>query len=288
MSLTSNEALSVTQACPVVSSSVVSGNEKTATEVGLPGVKRRRVLDSPLVYRIAHERDELSEAFGLVYRSYLRAGLVGENEEQIRITPFHFLPTTEVFVTRYMEQVVSTVSLVGDGFLGLPLETIYPSEVKQLRANGLRMAEIGCLADRRESPVRFMETFATMGRMLAQAAKVRGYDGLVAATHPRHARLYKRILPFVQIGDVNECPYANGNPAVMLSLRFDDHKGTNLYERFFGSMASALDVECRPWSNETRNYFKQFLQSKEERENNYVRGQLAYAALTGQYPTRVQ
>ncbi|EMI56937.1 N-acyl amino acid synthase FeeM domain-containing protein [Rhodopirellula sallentina] len=280
---TSHELTQGIRPCPLHPSQ--NDAPKCAQSSSLP---RRRPLDSPLGYRIAHRLDELTEAFQLVYQAYLRTGLMEANPDGIRITPFHFLPTTEVFVTQYQSQVVSTVSLIGDGFLGLPVESIYPNAISNIRSRGLRMAEVGCLADRRESPVRFMETFATMGRMLAQTAKVRGYDGLVVATHPRHARLYKRVLPFEQVGDVIDCPYANGNPAVMLTLRFDDHKGTNLYDRFFGSMASALDVSPRPWDKETREYLKQYLQSKEDRQNNHVRGQLAHAALTGQYPTRVQ
>ncbi|TWU55700.1 N-acyl amino acid synthase FeeM domain-containing protein [Rubripirellula reticaptiva] len=252
------------------------------------GLKKRSTLTSLLEFGIIHEQSDLEAAFGLVYESYIRAGLTDANETGIRLTPFHLLPTTEVFSARYEGNTVSTVSLIGDGYLGLPMEGIYSKEIKQLRDRGCRMAEIGCLADRRNSPVRFIELFATMGRMLARVAKVRGYDGLVAAVHPRHARLYQRILPFEQIGEVIECPYANGNPAVMVQLVFDDHLGSSLYERFFGVMASGFDTTLRHWSKETREYFKGHLQTDQERKDQQVSGQLAFAALTGQYVSRVE
>jgi hypothetical protein len=221
-------------------------------------IKPNRIAPG-LRYGIAHQKDDLQQAFALVYESYRHAGLVDKTECRVRLTPFHLLDTTEVFVTKLDETVVSTVSLIGDGQLGLPLESIYSKHVALIRRRGLKMAEIGCLADRRESPVRFVETFAAMGQLLAQVAMRRGYDGLVAAAHPKHARLYSRILPFEKIGEQVECPYANGNPAVMLALVFDDCRGSSVYERFFGSMSTAADTSRRPWSDETRRHFANIL-----------------------------
>ncbi|MEO1526306.1 MAG: long-chain N-acyl amino acid synthase [Planctomycetota bacterium] len=226
------------------------------------GLKRTSRLSVGLEYGIATEREELEAAFALIYNSYRRAGLMEENEQGIRVTPFHLLTTTEVFITKYQGEVVSTVSLIGDGDLGLPLESIYPDDVKVMREGGLKMAEIGCLADRRNSPVRFVETFSTMGRMLAQVAKARGYDGLVAATHPKHARLYSRILPFEQVGEETECPYANGNPAVMLALVFDQYRGTSLYDRFFGAMSNPTETDYKPWESNARQFFEAFVRSE--------------------------
>ncbi len=237
-----------------------------------------------LRYKIAQTRQELTDAFGLVYRSYRRAGLVDENESEVRLTPFHLLPTTEIFITQLEERVVSTVSLIGDGKLGLPLESIYPKNVELIRRRGLRMGEIGSLADRRDSPVRFIETFATMGRMLAQVALRRGYHGLVAAAHPKHARLYQRILPFEQIGETVDCPYANGNPAVMLALVFEDHRGSELYERFFGSMSSATDTSPCPWDRETFEHFSRVLQSNGMQSARPMSGQTA-AIMSKRRPT---
>ncbi|MCC9601433.1 long-chain N-acyl amino acid synthase [Stieleria sp. JC731] len=232
-------------ACPLLP----DANNRKEQKKAAPGLR----------YEIANSKDDLRQAFALIYQSYLRAGLVQAKEYGIRLTPFHLLGSTEVFITKLENTVVSTVSLIGDGELGLPLESIYRDNVRIIRRRGLRMAEIGSLADRRESPVRFIETFAGMGRLLAQVAMARGFDGLVAATHPKHARLYSRILPFEQIGCEVACPYANGNPAVMLALVFDDHRGSELYERFFGSLSQRGDTSARPWTDETRSYFSKLV-----------------------------
>ena len=256
----SDAASQPVSACPLIPSAPQSKPKSAA-----PGLR----------YKIAQTRKELQDAFTLVYHSYRRAGLVDANASKIRLTPFHLLPTTEVFVTQLEETVVSTVSLIGDGELGLPLETIYPQNVALIRKRGLRMGEIGSLADRRDSPVRFIETFATMGRMLAQVAMKRGYDGLIAAAHPKHARLYQRILPFEQIGQTVNCPYANGNPAVMLALVFDDHRGSELYKRFFGSMSSSTDTSPSPWAPETLAYFKKMLHVNNLQSERPMSGQTA-------------
>ncbi|PAY16628.1 long-chain N-acyl amino acid synthase [Rhodopirellula sp. SM50] len=255
---TTHVAAGTATVCPLIPSA-----PKAPTKRSIPGLR----------YEVAYRRDDLQDAFSLIYHSYRRAGLVEANESEVRLTPFHLLPTTEVFVTKLAEKVVSTVSLIGDGELGLPLESIYPKNVELIRNRGLRMGEIGSLADCRDSPVRFIETFAAMGRLLAQVAKTRGYDGLVAAAHPKHARLYQRILPFEQIGKMSTCPYANGNPAVMLALVFEDHRGSELYERFFGSMSSAADTVPRPWSAETYDYFHKLLHSNRLQSERPLSGQ---------------
>lgn len=258
-------------ACPLIPASGPAANKRV-----VPGLN----------YKIAQSRDELRDAFGLVYRSYRRAGLVDENFDQLRLTPFHLLPTTEVFVTQLRGTVVSTVSLFGDGELGLPLDSIYSQNVALFRRRGLRMAEIGSLADRRKSPVRFVETFAAMGRLLAQVAMQRGYHGLVAATHPKHARLYERILPFEQIGAGVDCPYANGNPAVMLALVFEDQRGSEIYERFFGAMSDPTDTSPRPWSTETRRYFEKILTDNHLQSERPLSGQISAASIARGRPLK--
>ncbi|MCO8122482.1 long-chain N-acyl amino acid synthase [Stieleria sp. TO1_6] len=243
---------------------------------GQPAVNKPGVAG--LRYEIAFSYQDLHDSFSLVYKSYRRAGLAEETGSQIRLTPFHLLSTTEVFVTRLRETIVSTVSLIGDGAMGLPLEAIYPTNVNIIRRRGLRMAEVGCLADRRESPVRFIETFAAMGKLLAQVAMARGYDGLVAAVHPKHARLYRRVLPFVQIGNQVTCPYANGKPAVMLALVFEDQVGSDVYERFFGSMGGRADTTPRAWSDQTRDKFAELLRANQLQTLRPIAGQTSVAS----------
>lgn len=215
--------------------------------------------DNPLAIQLARSEDDLHQAFALTYRSYFRAGLAVDHPSQLRLTPYHLLPSSEVIIAKLDQTVVSTISLFGDGKLGLPMQSMYAREVDFLRNQGMRLAEIGALADRRVSPRRFISTFAEMGRLLVQAAAARNIDALVAVAHPKHAKLYKRVLGFKQVGDHTDCPYANGNPAEALYLRFDDHLGTKLYDEFFNEPLPSDHLEPYDWEPETRDRFGRIL-----------------------------
>ncbi|MEM9588192.1 MAG: long-chain N-acyl amino acid synthase [Planctomycetota bacterium] len=220
----------------------------------------RRSSPPELGIGLARSQADLSDAFRLIFQSYFQAGLVSQKPSGIRLTPHHLLPTSEVLVARHRGKITSTVSLFGDGKLGLPMQTMYPQQINQLRDQGIRLAEVGSLADERKSQIRFIDTFAQLGRLLAQLAYARGYDGLVAVTHPKHARLYRRVMGFNQIGDLSDCPYANGNPAVALYLSFHEHRGTDLYDQYFGEAIPQKDLAAYRWPEETRRHFRKILE----------------------------
>jgi hypothetical protein len=236
-----------------------------------------------LKFGLARSRDDLTQAFRLVFESYYDAGLVTEKPSGIRLTPHHLMPTSEVLVAKLDDVVTSTLSMFGDGYLGLPMESMYPQQIQSLRDKGLRLAEIGCLADRRNSPIRFMDAFIQLGRLLAQVCQVRGIDALVAVMHPKHAKLYQRVMGFQQIGDLSHCPYANDRPAVALSMRFEDHRGTPLYDRYFSDPWPHKELLQYRWDQETRKHFREIL----ERDNTIattagIQGYYTWAAITGQ------
>lgn len=140
------------------------------------------------------------------------------------------------------------------------MQSMYSREIETFRNQGLRLAEVGSLADRRAKPGRFLLTFAEMGRLIAQVASARKFDALVAVVHPKHARLYKRVLGFRQLGDHTDCPYANGNPAEALYLRFDDYLGTRLHDQFFCDPYPPQELHPYHWDEETRRFFRCILE----------------------------
>jgi hypothetical protein len=173
-----------------------------------------------LRYRIAATKQEREAAFRLVYSSYLRSGLGEVNGCQMRVTPYHLLPTTEVFIAELRSEVIFTMSLVIDGDLGLPMEHVYGDEIAGLRRKGLRVAEVSCLADRRSDLVRFFPVFLRTSRVMVQYAHRQGLDGLVVAVHPKHARFYRRYFDFRVIGDQRDYPSVRNRPAVALWMEF--------------------------------------------------------------------
>lgn len=215
----------------------------------LAQVRLREQIEVELVRNYS----DLLAAFGLLYNAYLRAGLVTESASQLRVTPFHLLPTTEVFVAKCADEVISTLTMVADTGIGLPMDAMYATELADLRKSGLRLAEIGSLADRRHLRIRFINIFELLARLIVQVARVRGIDTLVLAVHPRHAKFYMRSFGFETLGGLTDCPYAKGNPAVALILEFRRIRGTRFDEKLFGTPIESERLLPTQWSLETRN-----------------------------------
>ena len=210
----------------------------------------------PVKWSLARTRSDLIAAFRLLYKSYVTAGLTAENCHETRVTPFHLLSSTEVFVAKLESEVISTVTMVADDELGLPMDEMYGNEIAALRKSGLYLAEMGCLASLRESPVRLTDIFQDLSRFVAQTARSRGMDALVVATHPRHAKFYVRSCGFEIVGGVKGCPYARGNPAVALLLDFERIRDTPFHHRLFGEQISSRILQPTPWDAEARDLLR--------------------------------
>jgi len=187
-------------------------------------------------YKIAATQQERAEAFRLVYNCYLQSGLGEPNPHEMRVTPYHLLPTTEVFLASYDDEPISTVTLVIDGDLGLPMESVYGREVALFRHWGLNVGEVSCLADRRREFRGFFPVFLRLSRLVVQYARRRGLDGLLLAVHPRHARFYQRFMDFELFGRQKAHPAVRNAPAVALFLDFArvDRERPENYDTFFG------------------------------------------------------
>ncbi len=228
-----------------------------ATGFVLPSVPER------VEVTLARTRIDLVAAFRLLYDSYVRAGLVSENQQKLRLTPFHLLPTTEVFVAKCRGEVIATLTMVCDGEEGLPIDSMYKEEAERLRGSGVRLAEIGCLADRRDAPTRFLAVFGELARLVVQVAQSRGIGGLVAATHPRHARFYIRSLGFEQFGGLKSCPYVRDNPAVALVQEFAKLQATPIHARLFGNPFPQEQLIRTRWDYGTQSYLRSLVDPAE-------------------------
>ena len=213
---------------------------------GAPGIPS--VQD--VTYRIAATEAERADAYRLVYENYLRKGLIDANEHRLRVTPYHLLPTTETFVALHNDQIVCTVSLIGDGLLGLPMESIYADEVNAARSRNLYVGEVSSLAVRDVEFRCFLPIFVRLTRLMAQYARAHGMDQFLIAAHPKHARFYKRFMGFELIGTEKEYPSVRGAPAVACCLDFAriDRERPACYDQFFGESISRSELRSRPMS----------------------------------------
>ena len=209
-------------------------------------------------YKLAENRCELAGAFRLTYRKYITAGLIEPNAHQLRVTPFHLLRSTHVFIATHKGQLTCTLTLVGDGARGLPMECVYHDEVNQKRAEGFSVAEVSCLAfEPRISKRVFRTAFLQLSRLMYQFARHGGVDGLLIAIHPRHVPLYQRTMGFEQIGSLRSHPSVRNHPAVACWLEFAkaDSERPPCYEPIFGKLIPASQLRSKPISVEDRCYF---------------------------------
>ncbi len=214
-------------------------------------------------YKIASTREQRAAAFRLVYEAYLRAGLGEPNVHGMRVTPYHLLPTTEVFVAICREQAAFTVTLVGDGELGLPMEAVYPGEVESRREQGLRVGEVSCLADRRSEFRRCFPVFLRLCRFTAQYAWRIGLHQLLVAVHPKHARFYKRFMDFEPIGQQRSYPSVRNNPAVamMLDMVRLHRQRPEAYYTLFAPVIDCDLLKPQPITRSQSEYFSPMVDS---------------------------
>lgn len=95
------------------------------------------LVDLGITFKIATSLEELEQSYKLIYDSYLKAELCEWQQNPIRITQYHLLPTTLVIVAKHQEQVIGTISLVLDGVLGLPIQEVACVDVGQFDKKSL-------------------------------------------------------------------------------------------------------------------------------------------------------
>jgi len=199
-----------------------------------------------LVVKIATHRDEVFDSLKLVYKSYLKTGLVAPNPHEIRVLSQHLLPTTEIFTAKRAGQVLCTMTLVRDGKEGLPMEDIYADEVAARRKHA-KIAEVSSLADAFDGKDSTLSVLFQTMSLMAQSAKQRGVNELLITVHPHHAGFYHRFIGFETIGGLKTYQSVQNRPAVALMLDLDrlhiNHP--RAYKRFFGKPFPKAQIESR-------------------------------------------
>lgn len=219
---------------------------------------------------IASCQADREAAFRLIYDSYVEAGLSARNAHGMRVTPYHLLPTTTIFSAslsdRPADNPVATVTLVVDGELGLPMESVYPQEIGERLARGLRLAEVSCLAERRCEGQRFQgreffAVFCQLNRLMIQFARQQGVDQVLVAVHPRHARFYTRYMGFEEIGGLAAYPSVQNRPAVALCFDFARNDGHPFpfYERFFAEAIAWDELQPQPMTAAECAHFERLI-----------------------------
>jgi hypothetical protein len=169
--------------------------------------------------KIACQRQEWEEAFQLVGTNYQARGYEPLSSIGLRFTRYHALPDTVVFIAKDDAHVVATLTLVLDNtLLGLPMESTYDMEIRELRRQGGRLVEVTSLADRALSLRDAYPVLLQLMRFMTQYCVSRGATNLVIAVNPRHRTFYRQAMGFVPLGSLRPYPAVDNAPAEALCL----------------------------------------------------------------------
>lgn len=224
-----------------------------------------------LLLKVSETESERRSAFGLVHEAYERAGLSKTCSGGMRVLKHHLLSTTNVLIAKRGTEVVSTATLVHDGLLGVPMESLFIDEIDSMRRAGLRIAEVSCVAsqtDGMDKRSRF-EMFVQMLGLTAQAARRRRVDRLVLAVHPRHAKVYERLFGCKIESDVRSYDCVDGNPAVLCTHDFEalDKTGYPLIDAIYGTSYPSWQLDgARISTREARRLTRYVLSETEHRQ----------------------
>jgi hypothetical protein len=208
------------------------GEKKDPRAIPVPGLER------DIRVKIAADRAEWKDAFQLVALNYQARGYEAPLASKVRFTPYHALPDSVTFVATHQGRVLMTFTLVPDNtLLGLPLESIFGAEVKQLRRQRRRLAEVISLAgDSEVAPREFRSIFVTMIKLMMQYHVSHGGDTWVITVNPRHRDFYLKAMGFVSLGPPRLYPEVQDHPAeaYMLDVELMKANAPKMYDRIFG------------------------------------------------------
>lgn len=187
---------------------------------------------SSLVCHPAESLEELKAAWGLAYKEYLARGYCEPHPSQMYYTYFCFLLDTRTFVLKKEDRVIGTMTLVADSPCGLPMESLFPSQIAKLRRLKRRLAEVSLLALDLETvgKGRFALTnlqkqacFFRLAKTMSEYGwRMKGITDLIFGVHPKHEPLYQ-YMTGERIGPARSYKGARGNPA--LPMRINIQRG---------------------------------------------------------------
>lgn len=197
-------------------------------------------LKSPCI-KWAETPEELEQAFRLVHDEYYKLGYITQPDPSGMYFGIHnLLPDTVTLSIKSDSKVVATLTQVPDTReYGLPMDTIYRTELNGLRRRGRKLAELCALVT--SSKLRWKNLYMQMCRTMYTHALCNDVDDFCIMVNPKHVEFYESIFMFEQLGP--EKLYPNlGVPAVALRTDLTKMKA-RLIENY-----GSLDCDCNLYS----------------------------------------
>ncbi len=227
-------------------------------------------------FKRAENKSELEQAFRLVANCYFEKGYITQSDSQLRIKLQHALPESAVFVGELGDRVVATSSVFPDSPIGLPADSIFQSELDELRSKGRKITELGSLASNLEvetSPLHIpLHILQSMRLVYLYGQDYLKADDLIITVNPKHRIFYEKVLLFEPMSEIKFYPEVNQAPAIvmrqnlhtiearLLALSGQKSRLKTLRDLFFGGKIVNLDFlnlnqSLNIWNTDLINYF---------------------------------
>lgn len=175
---------------------------------------------SGLRYDVAQSLEQVTAAWELVYRCYLRSGLIDPNQSRIHTLGRVIGPDTVVICGAIDRLTVSTISAVLDRPDGLPADLIFPDEVQAMRRSGRSVFELGLFADRRERLFRSVDALLELMRYAVHFGITHDGTDAIYCAHPDQATMLEHLFGFETVSEPRPDPRLNDRPTVLLRLNW--------------------------------------------------------------------
>lgn len=210
----------------------------------------RNYLNIPLTLpenmkiKFAETGEEFNQAFQLIQECYSEIG-ISEHQTRLRVTKYHALPSSQVVIVTFNNEVIATLTHILDNSLGLPIESNW--SLDSYRKEGELLAELSSLAIKNQWRHHHGLFFYITKFCLEYATNILGVDRWVMVTHPNAAHFYESILCFKPISkEVHTCGYVKEAKGWAQSLNlatlketfyqiyYDKPLSKNIYQLYFG------------------------------------------------------
>jgi len=182
--------------------------------------------------RAAESMRERRSASSLIERMYATRGY------QCATLPVYEPPHLKTFLASEHAHPIGTLTIGTDSPEGLLADSLFPDEVGQFRASGLKICEFTKLAmDRRARSPRLLAALFHVAYIYAH--RIKKLDFLLIEVNPRHVAYYQTMLGFKVIGPERHNPRVDA-PAVLLSL---DLRHAEAQIRLFGGRPELAATE---------------------------------------------
>lgn len=184
------------------------------------------------VHACARGLAEVHKAWSIVYERYVEKNLIPKNPFGIHTVPQAAGQNACVIHQVNAGASGSTLTLMGDSAVKLPLDSVYPRALDSMRWQGRGLVEVGLLASNGvHGARRGARTLFDMMRWAAHYTLHIGLTDIIIGVHPNHTHFYKRCFGFACLAQPTNYPLVNNTPVVPMQLAVRETLTTNVHSR---------------------------------------------------------